>query len=100
MVKLIYGAMLMLLSSEAFLFSKEKDDLPCKQSLVGVVKEMKTDEAIYLCIETPDHNIVFPSIENERVVLAAGAKVRVCYDSAGTFKEHSRIRINHVSYLP
>ncbi len=100
MVKLIYGAMLMLLSSAAFLFSKEKDDLPCKQSLVGVVKEMKTDNAIYLCIETPDQKILFTSIENENVVLAAGAKVRVCYDSAGTQMDHPRIRINHVSYLP
>lgn len=100
MVKLIYGAMLMLLSSAAFLFSKEKDDLPCKQSLVGVVKEMKFENAVYLCIETPDHQVYFPAIENETVVLASGAKVRVCYDAAGTFKEHSRIRINHVSYLP
>jgi hypothetical protein len=100
MLKLIYGAMLLLLSSAAFLFSKEKDELPCKHSMTGVVKEISDNTGIYLCIETPEHKIFYPTIESETVVLSAGSKVRVCYDTVGVFNNAPRIRINHVSYLP
>jgi len=100
MLKLIYGAMLLLLSSAAFLFSKEKDELPCKQSLTGVIKEINDNSGLHLCIETPDQQIYYPTIESDGVVLSVGSKVRVCYDSAGVYNNTPRIRINHVSYLP
>ena len=100
MLKLIYGAMLLLLSSAAFLFSKEKDELPCKKSLSGVVKEIKDNTGFYLCIETADNTIYYPTIERDEVFLSAGSKVRVCYDNAGEFNGSPRIRINHISNLP
>ena len=92
--------MLLLLSSAAFLFSKEKDELPCKQSMSGIVKEVNDNTGFHLYIETPEHKIFYPIIENESVILSAGSKVRVCYDNIETLDNASRIRINHVSYLP
>jgi hypothetical protein len=100
MLKLIYASLLLLFSSAAFLFSKEKDEAPCKQSLTGVVKEMKDESGFYLYIETADHQKYFPYIENEDVVLSSGSNIRVCYETAGVFQNSPRIKINHVSYLP
>ena len=100
MLKLIYASLLLLFSSAAFLFSKEKEEAPCKQSLTGIVKELKDESGFYLYIETDDHKKFFPYIENEEVVLSSGSKIRVCYDNAGVFQNSPRIRINHVSYLP
>lgn len=100
MFKLIYGALLLLLSSAAFLFSKEKDEPPCKHSLTGVVKELTDSTGFYLYIETPDHQVFYPYIEKESVILSSGSSVKVCYDTAGIFRSAPMIRINHVSYLP
>ena len=100
MLKLIYASLLLLFSSAAFLFSKEKEALPCKQSLTGTVKELKDVTGYYLYIETEDHQKFFPLIENDEVVLAAGSKIRVCYEIAGEFQKSTRIRINHISNLP
>jgi hypothetical protein len=100
MIKLIYASLLLLFSSAAFLFSKEKEQLPCKQSLTGVVKECKDSSGFYLYIETADHQKFFPYIDREEIVLSSGSKVKVCYDSAGVFQNSPLIRINHVSYLP
>ncbi len=100
MLKLIYASLLLLFSSAAFLFSKEKEALPCKQSLTGVVKELKDESGFYLYIETSDHKKYFPVIDNDEVVLSSGSSIRVCYDNAGTFEGAPRIRINHVSNLP
>jgi Zn finger protein HypA/HybF involved in hydrogenase expression len=100
MLKLILGAMLTLLTSAAFLFSKEKDEPACKHSLTGTIKEVEDATGHHLFIETPDHKLYCPSIESERVVLSAGSKVRVCYDTVGNVNNLPKIRINHVSYLP
>jgi len=100
MLKLIYASLLLLFSSAAFLFSKEKEEAPCKQSLTGVVKELKDESGFYLYIETADHHKYFPYIENDNVVLSSGSKIRVCYENAGEFQNSPRIKINHVSYLP
>ncbi|HLO81881.1 MAG TPA: hypothetical protein VK166_13025 [Chitinophagaceae bacterium] len=101
MLKLIYAAMLLLLSSAAFLFSKEKEEFNCARSISGVVKEQKDETGFYLYIQTDDNKIYYPYIEKENVVLASGTKVRVCYDSTGT-TSHGQplIKINHLSFLP
>ena len=100
MFKLIYGALLLLLSSATFLFSKEKDGPPCKHSLTGIVKVLTDSSGVYLYIETADHQVFFPYIEKESVILSSGSSVKVCYDAAGSFRNAPLIRINHVSYLP
>jgi hypothetical protein len=100
MIKLIYASLLLLFSSAVFLFSKEKEQLPCKQSLTGIVKEWKDSSGFYLYIETDDHQKFFPYIDREEIVLSSGSRVKVCYDTAGVFNNSPRIRINHVSYLP
>jgi hypothetical protein len=99
MIKLIYASLLLLLSSAAFLFSKEKEDKPCKHSLTGVVKELKDSSGFYLYIETADHQKFFPYIDKEEIVLSSGSRIRVCYDSSGVFQNSPLIRINHISYL-
>lgn len=99
MMKLIYGALVLMLLSAAFLFSKEKEEHPCKQFLSGKVTEIETADGHHLCIETADHKKFYPVIEKDDVVLAAGSQVRVCYDVYGD-SASSTIRINHVSYLP
>jgi hypothetical protein len=101
MLKLIYAAMLLLLSSAAFLFSKEKEEFNCARSISGVVKEQKDETGFYLYIQTDDNRIYYPYIEKENVVLASGTKVRVCYDSTGaTSHGQPLIKINHLSFLP
>jgi hypothetical protein len=100
MFKLIYGALLLLFSSAAFLFSKEKDEPACKHSLTGIVKALTDSTGFHFYIESPDHQVYFPYIEKKTVVLASGASVKVCYDTIGNFHNAPLIRINHVSILP
>ena len=101
MLKLIYAAILLLLSSAAFLFSKEKEEFNCARSITGVVKEQKDESGFYLYIQTSDNKVYYPYIEKEDIVLASGTKVRICYDSTGT-TSHGQplIKINHLSFLP
>jgi hypothetical protein len=99
MMKLIYSALVLMLFSAAFLFSKEKEEHPCQHSMTGKVTEIKDAAGFHLCIETPDHKIFQPIIDKADVVLASGTSVRVCYEAVGD-PEASMIRINHVSYLP
>lgn len=101
MLKLIYAAMLLLMSSAAFLFSKEKEEFNCARSITGVVKEQKDETGFYLYIQTADNKIYYPYIEKEDIVLASGTKVRVCFDSTGsTSHGQPLIKINHLSFLP
>ncbi len=101
MLKLIYGAMLILFSSAAFLFSKEKQDFNCSHSISGVVKELKDETGFYLYIQSEDNKIYYPYIDKKDVVLASGAKVRVCFENTGSLSHgQPLIRINHISYLP
>lgn len=101
MLKLIYAAMLLLLSSAAFLFSKEKEEFDCARTISGVVKEQKDETGFYLYIQTDDNKVYYPYIEKENIVLASGAKVRICYDVTGSMSHgQPLIKINHLSYLP
>lgn len=101
MLKLIYAAFLLLFSSAAFLFSKEKEDFNCDHALTGTVKELKDETGFYLFIESDDHKVYFPYITKESVVLASGAKVKVCYEQTKDISHgHPVIKINHLSYLP
>lgn len=101
MLKLIYGAALVLFSSAAFLFSKEKEEFNCSHAITGEVKELKDETGFYLYIETADKKVYFPYIDKKDVVLASGSKVRVCYENTQSLS-HGKplIRINHISYLP
>jgi len=101
MLKLIYAAALVLLSSAAFLFSKEKEQYNCDKSVNGIVRELRDEQGFFLFIEADDKKTYFPLIDNEDVVLASGAKVKVCYSETPN-SSHGKpvIRINHVSYLP
>jgi hypothetical protein len=101
MLKLIYAAGLVLLSSAAFLFSKEKETFNCDNTLSGTIRELKDEQGFFLYIEAADKKTYFPLIDNEDVVLASGAKVKICYSkTTSTSHGHPVIRINHVSYLP
>jgi hypothetical protein len=101
MIKLIYAAFFVLLSSAMFLFSKKKPMKSCKYEIVGMVKEKNDINGFSLYIEGKDQKIYHPLIEQENIVLSSGAKVRICYDAVSTLADNSlRIRINDVVYLP
>lgn len=100
MFKLIFSSLTFMTLSAGFLFSKEKGDHPCKQSLSGIVRESGDKSDFHLLIESSDHKMYLPVIEKDDVVLASGTKVRVCYDMLDENSTVRRIRINHVSYLP
>lgn len=101
MLKLIYAAALVLFSSAAFLFSKEKEEFNCEHAITGEVKELKDETGFYLYIETADKKVYYPYIDKKDVVLASGAKVRVCFEKTNSLSHgQPLIRINHISYLP
>jgi hypothetical protein len=101
MLKLIYASAMILFSSAAFLFSKEKEDFNCNLSITGEVKELKDETGFYLYIETADKKVYYPYIDKKDVVLASGAKVRVCFEKTNSLSHgQPLIKINHISYLP
>jgi hypothetical protein len=80
MFKLICAALVLLGSSAMFLFSKEKPVTICKQDLTGTVREIKKEQGIQLVIEGRDQKTYIPEIIEDGVVIASGARLRVCYN--------------------
>jgi hypothetical protein len=101
MLKLIYAAFFLLISSAMFLFSKSKPVKVCKHELTGIVKERKDAQGMSLYIEGSDQKVYVPKIESDQVVISLGAKVKICYDEIRVQPDQSSvIRINDVVYLP
>ncbi len=101
MLKLIYAAFFLLISSAMFLFSKSKPVKVCKHELTGIVKERQDAQGMSLYIEGSDQKVYVPKIESDQVVISLGAKVKICYDEIRVQPDQSSvIRINDVVYLP
>jgi hypothetical protein len=67
----------------------------------GIVKEVKDSSGFFLIIETKDHQVLYPKIETDDVVLSSGANVKICYDTLQVLPNHAMlVRLNKVSYLP
>jgi hypothetical protein len=102
MIKLLYLGAVVLFSSILLFFSKGEKAYTCNNGIEGVVKELNDGKETYLAIVTPDNKVLLPIEFNKDVVLAAGTKVKVCYEvvSASTSKAATLVRLNGVTYLP
>lgn len=101
MMKIFYAGLLILTSTALLVFSTSKPSAQCKFELEGVVKEVKDSSGLFLLIETKDHQLFYPQIETDDVVLSSGANVKVCYDTLRVLPNHALlVRLNKVSYLP
>lgn len=101
MFKLIYAALVLLGSSAMFLFSKDKPMTICKQDLTGTVREVKNGQGLQLVIEGRDQKTYIPEIMEDNVVIASGARVRVCYDRKQVMPDGSiRIWITGAVFVP
>lgn len=101
MFKLMYAAFLLLFSSAMFLFSRDESVPICKHDVIGIVRELPTPDGIDLYIETQDHKKIFPLIEKENLVIAAGMRIKACYDEQVARPDGSvEVRLSGVVYLP
>ena len=101
MFKLMYAAFLLLFSSAMFLFSRDESVPICKHDVTGIVRELPTSDGIDLYIETQDHKKIFPLIEKENLVIAAGMRIKACYDQQVTRPDGAiEVRLSGVVYLP
>lgn len=103
MIKFVYVASLAIMSFLLFIFSKDKEEVRCKERITGNVEIIKDSLHSYMGIITEDNKILFPSSMSDEVVLVAGQKVTICYtvDSSSINPEKERIpvHIESISYL-
>lgn len=101
MIKLIYSLLALLVSSAMYLFSNSEVAKVCNNEITGIVKDTTTERGRSLIIESADHKVYFPKIDDSRVVLIAGSKVKVCYEPAKKISDtESLIRVVSVTDVP
>ncbi len=103
MIKFVYIVSLAIASFLLFIFSKEKDEIVCRNKATGKIELIKDSSRSYLGIVTDDRKILYPSSMSEEVILAAGQKVTICYEvdsSAVTAKDAPvPVHIETIHYL-
>ncbi len=103
MLKLIYLASLMVISSLLFVFSKDGNGPICKQQAQGIIQQVSDSAGIYLAIFTDQGERLNPISLTENVVLTAGKRVNVSYNidsSAQIPVAGIPVHIGSVTYLP
>ena len=101
MIKLIYAAFLFLMSSAVVVFTKEKPHSSCKHEVSGIVGPAQQNGETMFLINGNDGKVYHPLIEKEGIILAAGQKVRVCFEPVRTEADKSvTITVNDVTDLP
>lgn len=101
MIKLIYSLLALLVSSAMYLFSNSEVIMVCNNEISGIVKDTTTGKGRSLIIETADHKLYYPKIDDSRVILVAGSKVRICYEPAKKISDtEAIIRVVSVTDVP
>ncbi|MBX3255937.1 MAG: hypothetical protein KF862_17515 [Chitinophagaceae bacterium] len=104
MLKFAYVLFLAITSFLLFIFSKEKHIMPCKNEISGSISLITDSAGSYLAIVTTNNTILRPYSMNEDIVLAAGQKVKICYniDSAQIIpgKNTLPVHIEAITYQP
>ena len=101
MIKIIYSICVLLLSSAMYLFSNGSSQKKCRNEITGAVKLINVTSGTKLVIEGDNKIIYYPRIEKEGVVLAAGNRVRVCYESIKKISQvEELVLVNAVVCLP
>jgi hypothetical protein len=104
MIKFVYIVSLAITSFLLFIFSKEKDNIICKNKATGKIELIQDSSRSYLGVVTADHKILYPSSMSEEVILAAGQNVIICFDvdSSAIIAKDAPIpvHIETIHYLP
>ena len=101
MIKVIYSLCALLLSSAMYLFSNGSTEINCVHEFTGNVKQITTASGIQLIVEGDNKITYHPKIEQSGIVLAAGTRVRVCYDAIKKLNNGEEVvLINAVACLP
>ncbi|WP_336514386.1 hypothetical protein [Pollutibacter soli] len=101
MIKLIYSLLALLVSSAMYLFSNSEVVKVCNNELSGIVKDTTIEKGRILVIESADHRIYYPKIDDSNVILIAGAKVKICYEPAKKISgTESLIHVISVTNVP
>ncbi len=84
-----------------YLFSNGTSTISCTNEFTGKVKQIETTSGIQLVVEGDNSIIYHPKIEQSGIVLAAGTRVRVCYESIRKLNAGEEVvRINAIACLP
>ncbi|MBX2920987.1 MAG: hypothetical protein KF746_02255 [Chitinophagaceae bacterium] len=104
MLKFAYAVFLTIASFLLFIFSKEKTTISCKNEVNGTISLITDSTGNYLAVVSADNKILRPSSMNENIILAAGQKVRICYniDSVNIIPGNPSIpvHIEAITYQP